>query len=386
MLRKLFLFAISLFHLGLARGQGEIMNLPVGDPERSVREVSVSVDALIDTLSGSTLSPQALVERLVNERLIFVAEQHTSLEYHRVQLRVLELLQEAGRALMIGLEMFPVENQSQLDAWTAGMFVEADFLEQSDWYGNWGYNWGYYRGDFFVRTAITVFRWWRWIPPEGVGADAGAHGVASPPAPDLSSEDHRTLFGAFFETDDPVHGGLPEDQLEALFAAQCARDAVMAYNAAAALDAHPETTMVVLAGTGHIIYELGIARQIASWYQGPATTIVPVSVESEDTVVQASVGDFVWGVPEMTHPAFPELGTIAMKAEAGLAVIHVEPDSPADRGGIEAGDVLTHFKNVPIARKADFNQTLATVEWGDEVALDILRDGERRELALTFQR
>ena len=350
MLRKLFLFAISLFHLGLARGQGEIMNLSVGDPERSGREVTVSVDALIDTLSGSTLSPQVLVERLVNERLIFVAEQHTSLEYHRVQLRVLELLQEAGRALMIGLEMFPVENQSQLDAWTAGMFVEADFLEQSDWYGNWGYNWGYYREIFlFARdhgvpmVALDT--------SGGVGPDAGAHGVASPPAPDLSSEDHRTLFGAFFETDDPVHGGLPEDQLEALFAAQCARDAVMAYNAAAALDAHPQTTMVVLAGTGHIIYELGIARQIASWYEGPATTIVPVSVESEDTVVQASVGDFVWGVPEMMHPAFPELGTIAMKAEAGLAVIHVEPDSPAERGGIEAGDVLTHFNNVPIARR-----------------------------------
>jgi len=385
MIRKVFLFSISLFQLGIALGQGEIMNLSVGDPERSDREVSVSVDALVDTSSGSTLSPQALAEHLVNERLIFVAEQHTSLEYHRVQLRVLELLQEAGQSLMIGLEMLHVENQSLLDAWTAGMFVEADFIEQSDWYGNWGYHWGYYREIFlFARAhgipmvALDASR--------DVGSDAGAHGVASPPAPDLSSDDHRTLFGAFFETDDPVHGGLPEDQLEALFAAQCARDAVMAYNAATALNAHPDTTMVVLAGTGHIVYELGIARQIASWYEGPATTIVPVSVESEDTLVQASVGDFVWGVPDMMHPAFPELGTVVMRTDAGLAVFHVEPDSPAGRGGIEAGDVLTHFKNVAIAGKAQLNQALATVEWGDEVALGILRDGEQRELALTFQR
>lgn len=364
--------------VGIGSSKPDILILPVGDPERKGRQVSVQVDVVVNTLSGSTLSPQALSERLADARLILIAEQHTNLEDHRIQLRVLELLQETGRPLVIGLEMFEVEDQSLLNGWVAGQFTEPDFIEQSDWYGSWGYHWGYYR-------EILLFARAHAIPlvalsgPWEVVSETGAE-------PNLSSQDHRSLFRAFFEADDPVHGGLQEDQLEALFAAQCRIDAVMAFNAAEALEAHPDTTLVVLAGSGHVVYELGIARQIQEWYEGPVTTIVPVSVEDANRRVRASIGDFAWGVPEMTDPAFPELGAVSVSVEGGLHVIHVEPDSPAERGGLETGDVLTRFKDVVITAKPDLNRTLATVEWGDEVALIIQRDGAPRDLTLKFQR
>jgi len=349
------------------------LTLAVGDPQRRDQQVSVEVDAVVDTLSGNSLSPQALTEHLTDSRLILIAEQHTGLEYHRVQLRVLELLQETGRPLVLGLEMFEVEDQPLLDAWVAGQFSEAEFIEESDWYGNWGYHWGYYR-------EILLFARAHAIPVVALNGDADS------PRADLSSQDHRELFRAFFGADDPVHGGLPDDQWEALFAAQCNMDAVMAFNAAEALETRPDAALVVLAGSGHVVYELGIARQIKARYEGPATTIVPVSVGDEGTRVQASIGDFAWGVPEMTDPAFPELGALSMSIESGLHIIHVEQDSPAGRGGLETGDVLTRFKDVSMTGRPDLNRTLATVEWGDEVALVVERDGERRELALTFQR
>ena len=88
----------------------------------------------------------------------------------------------------------------------------------------------------------------------------------------------------------------------------------------------------------------------------------------------------------MTDPTFPELGAVSVSVEGGLHVIHVEPDSPAERGGLETGDVLTRFKDVAITAKPDLNRTLATVEWGDEVALIIQRAGAPRDLTLTFQR
>ena len=364
--------------VGIGSTKPDILTLPVGDPERRGQEVSVQVDAVVDTLSGSSLSPQALSENLVGARLILVAEQHTSREDHRIQLRVLELLQETGRPLVIGLEMFEVEDQSLLNGWIAGQFTEQEFIEHSDWYGSWGYHWGYYR-------EILLFARAHAIPlvalraPWEVASESGI-------APDLSSQDHRSLFKAFFGTDDPVHGGLQEDQLETLFEAQCRMDVVMAFNAAEALEAHPDTTLVVLAGTGHVIYELGIARQIQRWYAGPVTTIVPVSVEDANTRVRASVGDFAWGVPEMIDPAFPELGAISVSIEGGLHIIRVEPGSPAERGGLEIGDVLTHFKDVAITAKSDLSRTLATVEWGDEVAVIIQRGGAPQELALLFRR
>ena len=67
----------------------DILPLPVGDPERKGRQISVHVDAVVNTLNGSTLSPQALSKHLVDARLILIAEQHTNLEDHRIQLRVL---------------------------------------------------------------------------------------------------------------------------------------------------------------------------------------------------------------------------------------------------------------------------------------------------------
>jgi uncharacterized iron-regulated protein len=369
---------VSLGCTGISSGVRDVLTLPVGDIERSDQRVAVQVDTVVNTLSGNALSPQALSEYLTAARLVLVAEQHTSLEDHRVQLRVLELLKEAQRPLVIGLEMFVVDNQPTLDAWVAGQLTEAEFVRQSDWYSTWGYHWGYYR-------EILLFARAHAIPLVGLRGPSEVlteNGVS----PDLSSQDHRTLFSAFFGTDDPVHGGLPEDQLEALFVAQCRRDAVMAFHAAEALKAHPEATLVVLAGAGHVVYELGIARQIAEWFNEPATTIVPVSVQSPETRVQASVGDFAWGVPNETDPAFPSLGAISVSVDGGLHVIHVNPDSTAERGGLEPGDILTHFKGTAIAASSDLNRILATVEWGDEAPLMIRRDETPEEITLTFRR
>ena len=105
--------------VGIGSSRPDILTLPVGNPERKGQQVSVQVDAVVNTLSGSTLSPQALSERLADARLILIAEQHTNLEDHRIQLRVLELLQETERPLVIGLEMFEVEDQPILTAWIA---------------------------------------------------------------------------------------------------------------------------------------------------------------------------------------------------------------------------------------------------------------------------
>ena len=88
----------------------------------------------------------------------------------------------------------------------------------------------------------------------------------------------------------------------------------------------------------------------------------------------------------MIDPAFPELGAVSVSIEGGLHIIRVEPGSPAERGGLETGDLLTHFKGVAIMAKSDLSRTLATVEWGDEVAVIIQRDGAPQEFTLLFRR
>ena len=66
-------------------------------------------------------------------------ENHTNLDFHNVQLRVIQELHRDGREVLIGLEMFPYTRQASLDAWIDGLYTEQGFVELADWYTYWGY-------------------------------------------------------------------------------------------------------------------------------------------------------------------------------------------------------------------------------------------------------
>jgi len=364
----------------LANAQTDLLDLPIGDPARRNDIVHVPLDTVVATSNGQVISPQTLVSRIDDSRLVLVGEEHTGQEFHTVQLRVLELLHATDVPLMVGLEMFPIDRQAALDAWIAGAFDEQTFLDTADWYRIWGYHWGYYREIFlFAREhAIPM------IALRELDSQDGTAAEALPVAP--PSDDHLALVQAFFETDSPVHGGLSNEQLDRLVAAQSTRDAAMASQVATALRTHPDRTLLVLAGTGHVLYELGIVRQLSENYRSEAVSVIPVAVEDEETSVRASVGDFVWGIPSAPYPRYPELGVITMQADEGLHVIYVEADSPADIGGLETGDVLTAFNGATITEKRDLSERLAHMAWGDELAIRFSREGENREINVAFRR
>ena len=376
--RPLLSILLWLSFTGAAVAQTNLLSLAIGDPGRREREVSLELDTILSTVTDEIISPRTLAGELSAKRLILVGEQHTSAEFHAVQLRVLELLHTADVPLTVGLEMIPVDQQSALDAWSAGQLDEQAFLEASDWYGVWGYNWGYYRDIFLFarRHAIPMFAL-RASDDETQGQDAN-------PVPPTNEQ--RELIAAFFESDSPVHGGLSAAQLDALVVAQAKRDAAMAQRIVQAIEAYPNRTMVVLAGTGHVLYGLGIVAQLPEAERSSAATILPVAVEADSVTVRASVADFVWGIPDADHRRYPDFGVITMQTESGLSVIHVTPESPASRAGLTAGDVLTHFAGTALDERRDLSAGLAALRWGDEVSVGIRRNDEREELTIAFRR
>ncbi|MDH3421050.1 MAG: ChaN family lipoprotein [Gammaproteobacteria bacterium] len=379
--KSISIVSLYLLCLSIANSQEELLNLPIGDPARADRETSVRVDAITDTSRDELILPQTLTAQIRGNRVVLVGEEHTGHEFHAVQLRVLELLHAANVELAVGLEMFPVDRQAALDAWIGGDLDEQAFIDTADWYRVWGYHWGYYREIFlFAREhAIPMI-----ALREPVDEHAGSAAEELPVAP--ASEDHMALVQAFFETDSPVHGGLSPEQLDALVAAQSARDAAMASQIAAALREYPNRTVVVLAGTGHVLYELGIVRQLPETDRRSAVSILPVEVEDAETFVRASVGDYVWGIPELPYPRFPELGVITMQVDDGLQVIYVESDSPAGEAGVETGDVLTALNGNALTEKRDLGQAVAAAAWGDAAAITLKRDGAAQQLTVLFRR
>jgi len=211
---------------------------------------------------------------------------------------------------------------------------------------------------------------------------------------DTSSADHRTLFKSFFEAGDPLHSGMTDEQWDAMIAAQATWDATMAFNAVKALKENggAETVMVVLVGSGHVVYGLGIERQAARHFEGRIATVVPLNVRDDEghdvKTVQASYADFIWGLPAATDPIYPSLGLSSnpVEGEKALKVILVSEKTPAEKAGVQVGDVLVSLDGTPVPDKETLNRLMAAKRWGDEVVLAVKRGSETKELRVILRR
>jgi serine protease Do/serine protease DegQ len=66
----------------------------------------------------------------------------------------------------------------------------------------------------------------------------------------------------------------------------------------------------------------------------------------------------------------------------GVVVLDVEPDSPASAAGVRDGDIVTRVGNKEVRKISDFHSQAAVIFVGDEIELEILRDGKERRLQL----
>ena len=396
------LLLLLVFAPGLA-AQEKTLHLAIGDPARKEKEARLVLDGITDTRTGEVLTPAALAKRLGDVRLLLVGESHTDVEFHRAQLRVLQELARSGRPVLLGLEMYPYTEQRYLDQWVDGLLTEEGFLRLSRWYESWGYNWAYYR-DIFLFARDHKIRMFAVNAPRDVVSAVRAKGFDSlspeeaahiPRRIDTSSQDHRALFKSFFETDDPLHSGMTEEQWDSMIAAQATWDATMAHNALKGLRERggQDALMVVLVGSGHVAYGVGIERQaVAQGFDGRIASVIPVNVEDLGgqpvRAVQASYADFIWGLPAQSAAVYPSLGlsTKAGKDSKDLRVILVSEKTPAAAAGVQTGDVVLALDGVPVPDKETLNRLVAGKRWGDEAVLTVRREGEKKEIVMPLRR
>jgi serine protease Do len=69
-----------------------------------------------------------------------------------------------------------------------------------------------------------------------------------------------------------------------------------------------------------------------------------------------------------------------MKNTNGALVASVEKNGPADKGGLEAGDVITKFDGKPIVTSADLPRAVGSTKPGKISTVEILRKGSLKTL------
>lgn len=401
--RCLTLFLAAALALPATAAAQDVFDLPIGDSSRRDKTVALLLDGLIDTHDGAVLTPAEAADRLAEVDILFVGESHTSIDFHRAQAGIIGALLDAGREVLVGLEMFPVTEQQHLDRWIDESMSEADFLTTSRWYEHWGYHWNYYR-DIFVLAQQRGARMFALNAPRDVVSAVRRKGIDNldpdeaahlPPSIDTDNAEHLRLFKSYFGDDDAMHGGMTDEQWQAMFAAQCTWDATMGYNAVRGLQEHATSDnaiMVVLIGSGHVSYGLGIERQARRFFDGGTASLIPVPIVDAEggsrRTVQASYADLLWGIPGESAPLFPSLGISTRAAEGGdgLDVLMAQPGTPGATAGVKAGDRLVALDGHPVPDKETFNRLVADKRWGDAVELQVRRDDEIRVLTVALRR
>lgn len=84
------------------------------------------------------------------------------------------------------------------------------------------------------------------------------------------------------------------------------------------------------------------------------------------------------------QPVTPELAeSLELPAIRGALVNNVQADGPADRAGLERGDVIVAVDGQAVENGNDLRNTIAETRPGDEVRLTVVRDGREREITAT---
>jgi serine protease Do len=80
-----------------------------------------------------------------------------------------------------------------------------------------------------------------------------------------------------------------------------------------------------------------------------------------------------------------EAKALGLPAAHGVIVISVEPDSPAARGGLRAGDVIVAFNGQDVSSADDLVARVSATRPGGRVNVRAFRDGQERTAAVTIE-
>jgi serine protease Do len=85
-------------------------------------------------------------------------------------------------------------------------------------------------------------------------------------------------------------------------------------------------------------------------------------------------------IGEVTKDVAESLG---LSRAQGVLVSRVEPGGPAEKAGLEAGDIILKFNGVPIERNNDLQRQVGATKPGARATLSVWRKGASRDIAVT---
>lgn len=256
-------------------------------------------EKIVDTRSGRVVDVDAVAAAADGVQFVYLAESHNNPDHHKMQAAAIDALVKRGRNVIVGMEMFTRPVQDALNPWTLGWWDEATFIERSDWKKQWGFDYGLYRPIFesvkkhrLPLVALNVPRdWVRAVGRGGYAALTADQKKELPADLFLGNTDHKQVF-------EGLMGGHPMTgpQGDNIYAAQVLWDEGMADSAIKVMaekGSSPKTVFVVVAGSGHVMYEQGINYRVKRRTGADGITLMMID-GTEAREVTKGIGQFIY--------------------------------------------------------------------------------------------
>jgi uncharacterized iron-regulated protein len=206
-----------------------------------------------------------------------------------MQADIIRALAASGRHVVVGMEMFTRPVQSNLAGWTLGWYSEPEFIEKSDWKKQWGFPYELYKPIFDAAKDLKLPIVALNVPRDWVRSVADQR-AELPAKLDLSNKAHRGIFEAMM-------GGHPVTgtAMDNMYSAQVLWDEGMSDTAVKYMlgQSSPKTVMVVIAGSGHVMYGQGINWRVRKRTADSGVTVV-MGEDDNAREVSRGVGDFFY--------------------------------------------------------------------------------------------
>jgi uncharacterized iron-regulated protein len=286
---------LSAFALAFALRQGDTVDpllLNIGPAGR----VKAQIGHIVDLHTGRQVSVQDIARAAENTRFVYLGEEHTDPLHHQMQADIIRALAADGRHVVIGMEQFTRPVQDSLAGWTLGWYTQDQFIEKSDWKKQWGMDYSLYKPIFDAAkdlqlpiVALNIPRdWVHNVGQKGLDALTPDEKEQLPSSIDVNNKEHKSVFLALI-------GGHPMTGMDNMYSAQVLWDTGMSDTAVKYMQDRPssKTVMVVIAGSGHVLYKEGINWRVKN-RTGDAGLTVVMGEDAGSREVSRGVGDYFY--------------------------------------------------------------------------------------------
>jgi len=337
-----------------------------------------------------------IIPELKNARAVLVGEAHSFYHHHLAQLEVIKRLYAQHPDMVIGMEMFQQPFQSVLDQYIAGDIDDTTLLEKTEYYKRWKFDFRLYAPILHFARAHKI----RIIAlniDKRITTKVGKTGISS-----LSVDEKAQIpvdidrhVAGYEERIHPIfnqHANTKKHSFEHFMDVQLLWDEGMAKRAAEYLNAHPDTLMVILAGSGHIAYGTGIperlARRLRSGSGGKpkSKTGAVVTILSSDGIqLEPGVADYVMFPAQQKLPKAGLMGVFLDEKKGHVEAIGFSDDSAGKKSGIRKGDIFSRIDGRKIADISDIRLAMWDKKPGDVVDVVVMHNGKPLEMKITLK-